>query len=75
MILTLLRPDSIQDPGVRPDLVVEIREDILREKDGPMLLHGLKGFQGSQILIPTRRDLQPDRDFLAGRYEIFRKAA
>ena len=27
-----------------------------------MLLHGL---QGSRILIPTRRDLQPDRDFPA----------
>jgi len=60
--------------GVRPDLIVEIREDILREKDGPMLLHGLQGFQGSQILIPARRDLQPDRAFLAERYEIFRKA-
>jgi putative restriction endonuclease len=60
--------------GVRPDLIVEIREDILREKDGPMLVHGLQGFQGSQILIPTRRDLQPDRNFLAERYEIFRKA-
>ena len=56
---------------MRPDLVVEIREDVLREKDGPMLLHGL---QGSRIFIPTRRDLQPDRDFLAERYEIFRKA-
>jgi putative restriction endonuclease len=59
--------------GVRPDLVVEIREDILQEKDGPMLVHGLQGFQGAQILIPIRRDLQPDRDFLAERYEIFRK--
>jgi len=46
----------------------------LREKDGPMLLHGLQGFQGSQILTPTRRDLQPDRAFLAEHYEIFRKA-
>ena len=39
-----------------------------------MLLHGLQGFQGPRILIPTRRDLQPDRDFLTERYEIFRKA-
>ncbi len=39
-----------------------------------MLLHGLQGLQGSQILIPTRRDLQPDRAFLAERYAIFRKA-
>jgi putative restriction endonuclease len=46
----------------------------LREKDGPMLLHGLQGFQGSRTLIPARRALQPDRDFLAERYEIFRKA-
>jgi putative restriction endonuclease len=60
--------------GVRPDLIVEIREDILREQDGPMLIHGLQGFQGARILIPTRPDLQPDRDFLAERYEIFRNA-
>jgi putative restriction endonuclease len=58
--------------GVRPDLIVEIREDILRETDGPMLIHGLQGFQGSRILIPTRRELQPDRDFLAERYATFR---
>ena len=33
-----------------------------------------QGFQGSRILIPTRPNLQPDRGFLAERYEIFRKA-
>lgn len=60
--------------GVRPDLVVEIREDILRETDGPMLVHGLQGFQGVRIGIPTRRELQPDREFLAERYELFRRA-
>ena len=27
--------------GVRPDYVVEIREDVLEEIDGPMLQHGL----------------------------------
>jgi hypothetical protein len=49
-------------PRTTPGLQDPPREAILREKDGPMLLHGLQGFQGSQILIPTRRDLQPDRD-------------
>ena len=29
--------------GIRPDLVVEIRSDVLNEIDGPMLEHGLKG--------------------------------
>jgi len=60
--------------GVRPDLVVEIREDILRETDGPMLVHGIQGFQGSRILTPRRPELQPDPAFLAERYDIFRKA-
>ncbi len=32
--------------GVRPDLVVEIREDILRERDGPMLVHGPQRLPG-----------------------------
>lgn len=60
--------------GIRPDLTIEIRADILRETDGPMLLHGLQGFQGGRIGVPRRAELQPDRDFLAERYEMFRKA-
>ena len=28
--------------GVRPDGLIEVRRDILEERDGPMLLHGLK---------------------------------
>jgi len=27
---------------VRPDLIVEVRRDILREVDGPMLKYGLQ---------------------------------
>lgn len=61
--------------GVRPDLVVEIRDDILREENGPMLIHGLQGFQGTRILVPRAETLRPDRDRLAERYEIFRKAS
>jgi putative restriction endonuclease len=60
--------------GVRPDLVVEIREDILREEDGPMLRHGLQGFQGVRIRVPRPDDLRPSTKFLAERYELFRKA-
>ena len=32
--------------GVRHDLRVEIRLDVLEEEDGPMLEHGLQGFHG-----------------------------
>jgi putative restriction endonuclease len=60
--------------GIRPDFIVEVRTDILREKDGPMLLHGLQGFQGTTILRPDSRALWPRADFLAERYEEFRRA-
>jgi putative restriction endonuclease len=61
--------------GVRPDLVVEIRGDVLREEDGPMLVHGLQGFEGARLLVPRREDYRPNREFLAERYELFRKAS
>ncbi len=35
--------------GIRPDLVVEIRDDILQEEDGPMLRHGLQELHGSGL--------------------------
>ena len=60
--------------GVRPDLIVEVRQDILREIDGPMLVHGLQGFEGARVVVPRREDYQPNREFLAERYELFRKA-
>jgi putative restriction endonuclease len=61
--------------GIRPDFIVEVRMDILREKDGPMLLHGLQGFQGKTIRRPSSRALWPRADFLAERYEEFRQAS
>jgi putative restriction endonuclease len=60
--------------GIRPDLIVEIREDVLRERDGPMLLHGLQGFQDAKIVVPRHDALRPAPDHLAERYELFRKA-
>jgi putative restriction endonuclease len=37
--------------GIRPDLVVEVRHDILEEADGPMLRHGLQELQGNKLLV------------------------
>lgn len=59
--------------GIRPDLVVEVRRDVLDEVDGPMLRHGLQGFEGGRLLVlPTRRVDRPNPEFLAERYETFR---
>jgi putative restriction endonuclease len=60
--------------GIRPDLTIELRADILRESDGPTLQHGLLGFQGAMITVPQRPDARPNPEFLAERYELFRKA-
>src|SRR6058998_3065256 len=60
--------------GVTPDLEVAVRLDVLEEIDGPMLQHGLQGFQGRRIHVPRADHLKPNRDFLAERYALFRKA-
>ena len=61
--------------GVTPDLEVKVRGDVLEEIDGPMLHHGLQGFQGSRIHVPQPAHLRPNRDFLAERYDLFRRAS
>jgi putative restriction endonuclease len=60
--------------GVRPDLIVEVRQDILGEADGPMLKFGLQGFHLQPLHAPRARELRPSAEFLAERFELFRKA-
>jgi putative restriction endonuclease len=57
--------------GVSPDYVIRVRPDILEEEDGPVLLHGLKGLEGSQILLPGRENQWPSREALEWKYEKF----
>jgi putative restriction endonuclease len=61
--------------AVRPDYRVEVREDVLHETDGPMLVHGLQGFNGQLIRLPRIERQRPDRERLEARYELFRQAA
>lgn len=61
--------------GIRPDLTVEVRRDILDEEDGPMLIHGLQGFHDRRILTPRRPEQHPRPDLLRERYRRFRAAA
>ncbi len=60
--------------GVRPDLVVEVRHDVLAEVDGPMLRHGLQEAHGVALIVPRQQDLRPSRDRVEERYELFRRA-
>lgn len=60
--------------GIRPDLVVEIRKDILEEIDGPMLKHGLQEMAGKKLHVPKAGELRPNGEFLEERFALFRRA-
>jgi putative restriction endonuclease len=62
--------------GIRPDLFVEIRSDLLKEIDGPMLRYGLQERHGQRLMsIPRARSERPDSLLLHQRYETFRVAS
>jgi putative restriction endonuclease len=60
--------------GLRPDYIIEVRPDILREGDGPTLRHAIQGLHGSRIQLPRRQELRPDPGLLSQRYARFRMA-
>lgn len=61
--------------GVRPDLVVEIRTDILAEVDGPMLKYGLQERHRQPLMsVPSKRAERPSRSLLEAAYARFREA-
>jgi putative restriction endonuclease len=60
--------------GIRPDLILQVRSDVLEEIDGPMLQHALQGMHGQRITVPRRPTLQPRPAFLEERYELFQRA-
>lgn len=61
--------------GIRPDLTVRVRRDILDEIDGPMLRHGLQEMHDNQLrILPRSRLARPDVDRLEQRYADFEQA-
>jgi putative restriction endonuclease len=56
---------------ITPDYLVHIREDILKEDDGPVLQHALKGLEHSHILLPHNPKDWPNREALEWRYNKF----
>lgn len=57
--------------GIWPDYVVEVREDVLKEVDGPMLKYGLQALHTTELLLPSRILDWPSKDALERRYESF----
>lgn len=60
--------------GITPGYRVEIREDILAERDGPMLRHGLQELNDQRLNLPRAAGDHPNREYLEERYSAFRAA-
>jgi putative restriction endonuclease len=58
--------------GIRPNLTVAIRKDVLDEVDGPMLAHGLQDFHNRELMhLPRQEAKRPGVDFLEQRWSAF----
>lgn len=57
--------------GINADYVVKVREDVLKEIDGPMLKHGLVEMHDRVLWTPAVEQKRPDRNRLAERFEKF----
>jgi putative restriction endonuclease len=56
--------------GVSPEREVHVSRRLLEDDDGPML-DVLKEFHRRPIVVPRSRSLQPDRERLAERFDLF----
>jgi len=61
--------------GISPDYVVRINRELMEDKDGPMLQHGLQEMDGRNLILPKRRTDRPSRERLAERFEEFKSAS
>ena len=57
--------------SIRPDYRIEIRRDVMVERDSPMLKHGLQGLDGQQIELPSQIRLRPSVRMLGQRHQKF----
>lgn len=60
--------------GITPDYVVRVNKDLLLEKDGPMLKHGIQEMDGRSLYVPKHSSQRPDRDRLSLRFDEFLSA-
>lgn len=61
--------------GVRPDYVIEVRRDVLAERDGPTLRHAIQGLHGKSMILPKKPVFYPSVEALAARYDRFLQVA
>jgi putative restriction endonuclease len=60
--------------GVTPDYIIQVREDVLVEEDGPMLQYGLQGLHKTRLILPSSKNNWPSKDSLAWKFDRFTRA-
>lgn len=60
--------------GISPDFVVTVSNSLQNTSDG-IVLDALKGLDGHRIELPTARELSPDKERLAERYNEFLRSS
>ncbi len=57
--------------GIRPDYSMAVKRRLIKEKDGPMLLHGIQEMDGKVLAVPRSAEARPDRNRLDERFQEF----
>jgi len=57
--------------GIDADYVVHVSEKLHRLKDGPLLEHGILGFDKKRICLPRNIEARPDQDLLNRKFEKY----
>ena len=61
--------------GIRSNYRIVVRPEILEEKDGPMLRHGLQEINDRKIIVPRQFNQRPDPERLEQRFTSFAESA
>lgn len=60
--------------GISPDYLVHVNNVLLKEKDGPMLKHGIQEMNGRIIQIPHKKAEHPNLESIEFRFNQFLEA-
>jgi putative restriction endonuclease len=60
--------------GIDPDGLIHVAEQVLQQSDGPTL-EAIKGCHKRALRIPVHEEDRPRREYLAERFEMFKRAS
>jgi putative restriction endonuclease len=61
--------------GIDPDGRIHVARSVLEQHDGPTLEMAIKEYHAQKIHLPRHVEDRPNRDYLAERFALFKKAA